>query len=167
VRGSTAYDSIFGRRAHGLADRAGFEPVSTSLTVRRLTVSRPANDWWRDRELNPGHRSCKDQLRPAALPVFPIGNIVRSAHHFLTMCPLGDIFQEESTLFSEMVPRVGFDPTSPCLQRGAFTRLASLANWSGRWEIEPIVDALATHCSTIELRPRRWCAGLGFEPAKA
>jgi hypothetical protein len=52
-----------------------------------------------------------------------------------------------------VVPRVGFEPTSPRLQRGAFTRLASSANWSGRWEIEPIVPTLATWCSAIELRP--------------
>jgi hypothetical protein len=31
-----------------------------------------------------------------------------------------------------VVPRVGFEPTSPRLQRGAFTRLASSAKWSGR-----------------------------------
>ena len=58
-----------------------------------------------------------------------------------------------------VVPRVGFEPTSPRLQRGAFTRLASSANWSGRWEIEPIVPTLATWCSAIELRPRDWWAG--------
>ena len=31
-----------------------------------------------------------------------------------------------------VVPGVGFEPTSPRLQRGAFTRLASQAHWSGR-----------------------------------
>src|SRR5580692_7298160 len=34
------------------------------------------------------------------------------------------------------------------------------AKWSGRWEIEPIVPTLATWCSTIELRPRIWWAGM-------
>lgn len=27
------------------------------------------NGWWRNRESNPGRRSCKDQLQPAAFPV--------------------------------------------------------------------------------------------------
>jgi hypothetical protein len=36
-----------------------------------------------------------------------------------------------------VVPRVGFDPTSPRFRRGAFTRLASSANWRGRWELNP------------------------------
>ena len=58
-----------------------------------------------------------------------------------------------------VVPRVGFEPTSPRFQRGAFTRLASSANWSGGWKIEPIVPTLATWCSAIELRPRMWWAG--------
>src|SRR6266852_586147 len=53
------------------------------------------NEWWRNRELNPAGRSCKDQLQPAAFP--------------------------------EMVPRVGFEPTSSVLQTDAFTRLASWA----------------------------------------
>ena len=39
----------------------------------------------------------------------------------------------------DMVPGVGFEPTSPRLQRGAFTRLASQANgdWCGRQESNP------------------------------
>ena len=38
-----------------------------------------------------------------------------------------------------VVPGVGFEPTSPRLQRGAFTRLASQANsdWCGRRESNP------------------------------
>ena len=39
----------------------------------------------------------------------------------------------------DMVPGVGFEPTSPRLRRGAFTRLASQANsdWCGRRESNP------------------------------
>ena len=39
----------------------------------------------------------------------------------------------------DMEPGVGFEPTSPRLQRGAFTRLASQANgdWCGRQESNP------------------------------
>lgn len=36
-----------------------------------------------------------------------------------------------------VVPGVGFEPTSPRFQRGAFTRSASQANWCGRRESNP------------------------------
>src|SRR5262249_54241178 len=52
-----------------------------------------------------------------------------------------------------MVPGAGFEPASARLQRAAITRFANQANWSGRWEVEPIVPTLATWCSAIELRP--------------
>jgi hypothetical protein len=35
----------------------------------RAPCSPDGNDWWRNRESNPGRRSCKDQLQPAAFPV--------------------------------------------------------------------------------------------------
>src|SRR5579859_7288303 len=62
------------------------------LTAGRVHLARlmGINFWWRNRESNPGRRSCKDQLQPAAFPV----------------------------------PGRGFEPRSPRLRRGAFTRLA-------------------------------------------
>jgi hypothetical protein len=52
-----------------------------------------------------------------------------------------------------VVPGVGFEPTSPRLQRGAFTRLASQANGIGAADGNRThVCALATHGSAIELR---------------
>ena len=52
-----------------------------------------------------------------------------------------------------MVPGVGFEPTSPRLQRGAFTRLASQAIGAADGN-RTHVCALATHGSAIELRTR-------------
>lgn len=73
-----------------------------------------------------------------------------------------------------MVPGVGFEPTSPRLQRGAFTRLASQAIAVGAAEGNRTpVCALATHGSAIELRTlNAHCAQInvvhraGLEPAK-
>jgi hypothetical protein len=54
-----------------------------------------------------------------------------------------------------VVPGVGFEPTSPRLQRGAFTRLASQAIEVGAAdENRTRVCAVAPHGSPIELRTR-------------
>ena len=63
---------------------------------------------------------------------------------------------------NSLAPGVGFEPTSPRLQRGAFTRLASQANssWCGRRESNPCLRVVAQHAfgmtttrgSAIELR---------------
>jgi plasmid replication initiation protein len=64
-----------------------------------------------------------------------------------------------------MVPGVGFDPTSPRLQRGAFTRLASQAIAIGAADGNRThVCAWATRGSAIELRMLVHRAGL--EPAE-
>ena len=65
----------------------------------------------------------------------------------------------------EMVPGVGFEPTSPRLQRGAFTRSASQAKSIGAADGNRThVCAWATHGSAIELRTLVHRAGL--EPAE-
>ena len=55
-----------------------------------------------------------------------------------------------------MVPGVGFEPTSPRFRRGAFTRLASQANWRGRGESNSFrrSGAPALNQSTTSA----WCA---------
>jgi hypothetical protein len=63
---------------------------------------------------------------------------------------------------NSVVPGVGFEPTSPRLQRGAFTRLASqaMSNWCGRRESNPCLCVVAQHAfgmtatygSAIQLR---------------
>lgn len=64
-----------------------------------------------------------------------------------------------------VVPGVGFEPTSPRLQRGAFTRLASQANAIGAADGNRThVCAVAPRGSAIELRTLVHRAGL--EPAK-
>ena len=58
------------------------------------------------------------------------------------------------------VPGVGFEPTSPRLQRGAFTRSASQANSVGAADGNRThVCALATHGSATELRTLRGAQG--------
>jgi hypothetical protein len=54
------------------------------------------------------------------------------------------------------VPGVGFEPTSPRFRRGAFTRLASQANWRGRGESNSFrrSGAPALNQSTTSA----WCA---------
>src|SRR5262245_52352150 len=56
----------------------------------------------------------------------------------------------------ELVPGVGFEPTSPRLRRGAFTRLASQAIGTGS-ENRTRVFAVAPRGSAIELCPH--CPG--------
>ena len=66
-----------------------------------------------------------------------------------------------------MVPGLGFEPSSPRLQRGAFTRLASQADVAGDVECGAVgenrtrVFELAPRCSAVELRPlcssQFWC----------
>jgi hypothetical protein len=46
-------------------------------------------------------------------------------------------WREGSDPTNWVVPGVGFEPTSPRFRRGAFTRLASQANWCGRRESNP------------------------------
>jgi hypothetical protein len=56
---------------------------------------------------------------------------------------------------ADMVPGVGFEPTSPRLHRGAFTRLASQAIRIGAADRNrTCVCAVAPHGSAIELRTR-------------
>src|SRR6185437_15189442 len=53
-----------------MAPIAGIEPASSPVNGRpRAPCSPDGNKWWRIRESNPGRRSCKDQLQPAAFPV--------------------------------------------------------------------------------------------------
>jgi hypothetical protein len=55
--------------------------------------------------------------------------------------------------FAMLVPGVGFEPTSPRLQRGAITRSASQASWIGAADGNRTrVCAVAPRGSAIELR---------------
>src|SRR5262249_37134682 len=65
-----------------------------------------------------------------------------------------------------MVPRVGFEPTSPRLQRGAFTRSASWANWCGRRESNPDLESGALALCLRAAPAWRWWMWHGFEPAQ-
>src|SRR5262245_53612788 len=74
-------------------------------------------------------------------------------------------WREGSDPTNWVVPGVGFEPTSPRLQRGAFTRLAAQAMRTGAADGNRThVCALAMHGSAIELRTLVHRAGL--EPAE-
>lgn len=98
VRSAVLLQLSYGEMTSRLAPIAGIEPASSPVNGRpRAPCSPDGNEWWRNRESNPGRRSCKDQLQPAAFPV----------------------------------PGRGFEPRSPRLRRGAFTRSAYQAHWRG------------------------------------
>jgi hypothetical protein len=104
VRSAALLRLSYGEKAWRLAPIAGIEPASSPVNGRpRAPCSPDGKKWWRNRESNPGRRSCKDQLQPAAFPV----------------------------------PGRGFEPRSPRLQRGAFTRLAYQAHWRGCRQSKP------------------------------
>ena len=70
------------------------------------------------------------------------------------------------TTASPVVPRVGFEPTFPRLQRGAFTRLASWANiWSGRRVPIPLPRAWRARALPLSY-VRIWWVWHGIEPAQ-
>ena len=128
-----------------LAPAAGFEPASFSVNSRaRSPGVLDRKNWWRNRESNPGRRlpGCASSCASRASPT-----CARSCKDHLHPSAVPVC----RGLVSSQPPRVFSAVLS--------TRLASSANWSGRWEIEPIVPTLATWCSAIELRPRDWWAG--------
>lgn len=59
--------------------------------------------------------------------------------------------------YCPVVPGVGFEPTSPRLQRGAFTRLAFQANLERKAGTDPAASTLARSRSAIELLPLGGC----------
>jgi hypothetical protein len=70
----------------------------------------------------------------------------------------------ELSSHQELVPGVGFEPTSPRLQRGAITRSASQAvlNWCGRGESNSFrrsgAPALNQSTTSAESSEKNWCA---------
>src|SRR4051812_1280141 len=69
-------------------------------------------NWWTDWESNPARVACKASLRPGGRPKETA--LSRGSAH--------------TRVFSKMVLGRGFEPRSPALQAGAFTRLAFRAH---------------------------------------
>src|SRR5262245_21356093 len=125
---------------HVLATRRARQtgsPTRTRTWIGRLTAGRPAVG----RSGNGGAPRTRTELNllareirgPCACPVDALSEGVRPAPRARSYGEMGP------TPANGMVPGVGFEPTSPRLQRGAFTRLASLAcsDWRGRRESNP------------------------------
>jgi hypothetical protein len=100
-----------GRPAVGRSGNGGAPRTRTELNLRAREIRGPC--------------ACPDWFAPRGPdPSAPLG--VRSGGEKGLTPRMGD-----------MVPGVGFEPTSPRFQRGAFTRSASQANWCGRRESNP------------------------------
>lgn len=65
---------------------------------------------------------------------------------------------------AELVPRAGFEPASPRLQRGAFTRLASLARLERPGGIEPASRRWRRRALPLSYGRESWWGADGIEP---
>ena len=139
-------------------------PTRTRTWIDRLTAGRPtvarSGNWWSTSDSNRAQSPCKGDPRTPRVPRL---GLPRGPD------PLAPRARSDGetglTPANRVVPGVGFEPTSPRLQRGAFTRLASQANVIGAADGNRThVCAWATHGSAIELRTLVHRAGL--EPAK-
>ena len=110
----------------------------TRAPIAASTVS--LANWWNERDSNPHHPLARRGL--SQLSYHPIA--------FAAGLPA------EAAKRRRLVPGVGFEPTSPRFRRGAFTRLASQANWCGRGESNSFrrSGAPALNQSTTSA----WCA---------
>jgi hypothetical protein len=115
-----------------LARAAGFEPAVpfgarlTAVWIYQFSYARMI--WWSTPESNrPGSDLARIARGPSACPelVDRVGSAPTTA-----ACGTGAHLNE---LTAQMVLGVGFEPTSPALQAGAFTRSAFRAIWCGRW----------------------------------
>ena len=123
-----------GRPAVGRSGNGGAPRTRTELNLLAREIRGPS--------------ACPDWFAPRGPdPSAPLG--VRSGGEKGLTPRMGD-----------MVPGVGFEPTSPRLQRGAFTRLASQANSElvRPTGIEPM--SARWHRAALPLSYGRWCTEL-------
>jgi hypothetical protein len=123
-----------------LPDELWWLDLMTGAGVMRSTTELRRRYWWNRSGSNRRPPECKSgalptELRPLFVYAVRMNLVPPRGYDPRSSKPQSDALAIELrrlwAIEVEMVPGVGFEPTSPCLQHGAFTRLASQAKSTG------------------------------------